>query len=98
MTGNRVKLNSTVQCVEWDEHGVRITSYPYTKHGLTIYHVLCPHHPPTHSLLSLFFFLSHESYLTNQMEHRILAQAACLEESDGLAHAHGKHSQDKHVV
>jgi len=36
-TGNRVKLNSTVRCVEWDEHGVTITSYPSAKDGPTIY-------------------------------------------------------------
>jgi len=35
--GNRVKLNSTVRCVEWDEHGVTITSYPSAKDGPTIY-------------------------------------------------------------
>jgi len=35
--GDRVKLNSPVRCIEWDESGVTLTVYPSARQGPTIY-------------------------------------------------------------
>ena len=103
--GDRVKFNSPVRCIEWNEGGATLTVYPSSQEGPTIYkarYVIVALAPTLYSSLGLTslssYYVGSDLPPPSTSMRRLPTRPSGIESADGAANANGQHPEDQYVL